>query len=90
MQGFDEYMNLVLDDAEEVNIKKKSKKTLGMPSSPSFVVAFSLVQWFSKMPSLFFSFPFREDSPQRRQHYVNDEHVSEIELALPLPFSYPS
>ncbi|KAG7035720.1 putative small nuclear ribonucleoprotein E [Cucurbita argyrosperma subsp. argyrosperma] len=27
--GFDEYMNLVLDDAEEVNIKKKSKKTLG-------------------------------------------------------------
>jgi len=23
-------MNLVLDDAEEVNIKKKSKKTLGM------------------------------------------------------------
>ncbi|QCD80429.1 small nuclear ribonucleoprotein E [Vigna unguiculata] len=26
--GFDEYMNLVLDDAEEVNIKKKSKKTL--------------------------------------------------------------
>ncbi|KAG2407641.1 uncharacterized protein HKW66_Vig0024630 [Vigna angularis] len=29
IQGFDEYMNLVLDDAEEVNIKKKSKKTLG-------------------------------------------------------------
>uniref|UniRef100_A0A2N9IK25 Small nuclear ribonucleoprotein E n=1 Tax=Fagus sylvatica TaxID=28930 RepID=A0A2N9IK25_FAGSY len=27
--GFDEYMNLVLDDAEEVNVKKKSKKTLG-------------------------------------------------------------
>ncbi|KAF9662669.1 hypothetical protein SADUNF_Sadunf18G0078400 [Salix dunnii] len=27
--GFDEYMNLVLDDAEEVNIKKKSKKSLG-------------------------------------------------------------
>ena len=29
LQGFDEYMNLVLDDAEEVNIKKKSKKSLG-------------------------------------------------------------
>lgn len=29
MQGFDEYMNLVLDDAEEVNIKKKSRKSLG-------------------------------------------------------------
>ncbi|KAF3452842.1 hypothetical protein FNV43_RR03275 [Rhamnella rubrinervis] len=27
--GFDEYMNLVLDDAEEVNVKKKSKKSLG-------------------------------------------------------------
>ncbi|XWS27304.1 hypothetical protein CRYUN_Cryun26dG0103300 [Craigia yunnanensis] len=27
--GFDEYMNLVLDDAEEVNIKKKSRKSLG-------------------------------------------------------------
>ncbi|KAK7271834.1 hypothetical protein RJT34_28051 [Clitoria ternatea] len=27
--GFDEYMNLVLDDAEEVNVKKKSRKTLG-------------------------------------------------------------
>ncbi|XVE71762.1 hypothetical protein DITRI_Ditri10aG0177800 [Diplodiscus trichospermus] len=27
--GFDEYMNLVLDDAEEVNIKKKCRKSLG-------------------------------------------------------------
>ncbi|KAL0002011.1 hypothetical protein SO802_015792 [Lithocarpus litseifolius] len=26
--GFDEYMNLVLDDAEEVNVKKKSRKSL--------------------------------------------------------------
>lgn len=32
-QGFDEYMNLVLDDAEEVNIKKKSKKSLGKSHS---------------------------------------------------------
>ncbi|XP_052874343.1 uncharacterized protein LOC108467764 isoform X1 [Gossypium arboreum] len=29
LQGFDEYMNLVLDDAEEVNVKKKSRKSLG-------------------------------------------------------------
>jgi small nuclear ribonucleoprotein E len=29
VQGFDEYMNLVLDEAEEVNVKKKSRKTLG-------------------------------------------------------------
>ncbi|KAK2646548.1 hypothetical protein Ddye_021743 [Dipteronia dyeriana] len=27
--GFDEYMNLVLDDAEEVSIKNKSRKSLG-------------------------------------------------------------
>lgn len=27
--GFDEYMNLVLDDAEELSIKKKTRKTLG-------------------------------------------------------------
>ncbi|KAI5084212.1 hypothetical protein GOP47_0000381 [Adiantum capillus-veneris] len=27
--GFDEYMNLVLDDAEEVSIKKKTRKPLG-------------------------------------------------------------
>ncbi|KAJ0081515.1 hypothetical protein Patl1_11926 [Pistacia atlantica] len=26
--GFDEYMNLVLDDAEEVHIKKKTRKSL--------------------------------------------------------------
>ncbi|KAH9297165.1 hypothetical protein KI387_028847, partial [Taxus chinensis] len=27
--GFDEYMNLVLEDAEEVSIKKKTRKVLG-------------------------------------------------------------
>jgi len=27
--GFDEYMNIVLDDAEEVLMKKKSRKKLG-------------------------------------------------------------
>lgn len=27
--GFDEYMNLVLDDAEELQIKKKTRKQLG-------------------------------------------------------------
>ncbi|KAL4560100.1 hypothetical protein LXL04_032249 [Taraxacum kok-saghyz] len=27
--GFDEYMNLVLEDAEEVSIKKKTRKALG-------------------------------------------------------------
>ncbi len=28
-QGFDEYMNLVLDDAEELNLKKQTRKPLG-------------------------------------------------------------
>lgn len=32
-QGFDEYMNLVLDEAEEVLIKKKSRKPLGQFAS---------------------------------------------------------
>uniref|UniRef100_A0A0E0LR85 Small nuclear ribonucleoprotein E n=1 Tax=Oryza punctata TaxID=4537 RepID=A0A0E0LR85_ORYPU len=27
--GFDEYMNLVLDDAEEINVKKDTRKSLG-------------------------------------------------------------
>ena len=29
LQGFDEYMNLVLDEAEEVSIKKNTRKQLG-------------------------------------------------------------
>ena len=27
--GFDEYMNLVLDEAEEVSVKRKTRKPLG-------------------------------------------------------------
>ncbi|KAJ4783944.1 Small nuclear ribonucleoprotein E [Rhynchospora pubera] len=27
--GFDEYMNLVLDDADEINVKKQTRKSLG-------------------------------------------------------------
>lgn len=30
LQGFDEYMNLVLDDAEEILVKKNTRKHLGM------------------------------------------------------------
>jgi small nuclear ribonucleoprotein E len=32
VQGFDEYMNLVLDDAEEISMKKKTVKPLGTQS----------------------------------------------------------
>ncbi|KAL5654139.1 hypothetical protein ACJX0J_033458, partial [Zea mays] len=28
-KGFDEYMNLVLEDAEEINVKKNTRKSLG-------------------------------------------------------------
>jgi len=28
-QGFDEYMNLVLDEAEEIHIKSKTRKPIG-------------------------------------------------------------
>jgi len=33
LQGFDEYMNLVLDEAEEVHTKNKTRKTLGKTKS---------------------------------------------------------
>ena len=29
LQGFDEYMNVVLDEAEEVSVKRNSRKPLG-------------------------------------------------------------
>ena len=29
VQGFDEYMNLVLDDAEELSVKRKTRKPIG-------------------------------------------------------------
>ncbi|KAL3586344.1 hypothetical protein D5086_013211 [Populus alba] len=40
--GFDEYMNLVLEDAEEVNIKKKSRKSLGESNGHSWFFKRSL------------------------------------------------
>ena len=33
-QGFDEYMNLVLDEAEEVSMKRKTRKPVGAPPPP--------------------------------------------------------
>uniref|UniRef100_A0A8C7K8B7 Small nuclear ribonucleoprotein E n=1 Tax=Oncorhynchus kisutch TaxID=8019 RepID=A0A8C7K8B7_ONCKI len=35
--GFDEYMNLVLDDAEEVHMKTKNRKPLGKSVFLSFL-----------------------------------------------------
>ncbi|PKA65441.1 hypothetical protein AXF42_Ash005775 [Apostasia shenzhenica] len=47
--GFDEYMNLVLDDADELNVKRNTRKSLG---------------------------DSMEDSLERRQYNLDDEHVS--------------
>ncbi|KAI3913722.1 hypothetical protein MKW98_011783 [Papaver atlanticum] len=41
IEGFDEYMNLVLDDAEEVNIKKNTRKSLGEILLKAFVIPYS-------------------------------------------------
>jgi len=35
-QGFDEYMNLVLDEAEEVSMKRKTRKPLGAHCADCF------------------------------------------------------
>lgn len=33
VQGFDEYMNLTLDEAEELDLKNKSRKAVGAPAA---------------------------------------------------------
>ncbi|XP_030821413.1 small nuclear ribonucleoprotein E [Camarhynchus parvulus] len=46
--GFDEYMNLVLDDAEEIHSKTKSRKQLGHPTDqPPFPAAPGILLPFS-------------------------------------------
>ena len=41
LQGFDEYMNLVLDDAEELNVKTSTRKSLGFQASQGRTVILS-------------------------------------------------
>ena len=81
-QGFDEYMNLVLDDAEEVNIKKKTRKTLGMPNFLKFCFFVFATRTCIFWSLLLFNVLIREDPSQRRQHNFNDEHVSEIKILV--------
>lgn len=58
-QGFDEYMNLVLDDAEEVNVKKKSRKTLGL-SFDYYPIPWPKLSWIKDRRKLcFLLFDFR-------------------------------
>lgn len=73
-------MNLVLDDAEEVNVKKKSKKALGMVFSPPCLLLFFFYISMTMLSEMPFLCPFREDSSQGRQYYINDERVSETNL----------
>ena len=77
-QGFDEYMNLVLDDAEEMSIKKKSRKPLGerlLPEhtpgacgshSEAACAASTVAHHAARRVG-------REDSAQGGQHYAHDE-----------------
>ncbi|KAI3909904.1 hypothetical protein MKW98_012958 [Papaver atlanticum] len=44
MEGFDEYMNLVLDDAEEVNIKQHTRNSLGKILLKAFVIPYSTMK----------------------------------------------
>ena len=79
-QGFDEYMNLVLDDAEEVDSKKKSRRAIGACCcvflSPSHAVVDGtplhvrrLIYWSVLMVVA------RPYSSQGRQHHVDDGSV---------------
>ena len=52
-QGFDEYMNIVLEDAEEISLKRKSRKSLG--AHPSF---FSLSRFLFSKHNLVLTLPF--------------------------------
>lgn len=89
VQGFDEYMNLVLDEAEEVSIKKNTRKPLGelfgtlhnrffyktLVHIPYIVFCFRNV-WFLLAQIL----DFRKDLAKRRQHNSDDERVSSFIL----------
>ena len=45
LQGFDEYMNLVLDEAEEVSMKRKTRKPLGALPPPSMYSTSAVKEW---------------------------------------------
>lgn len=48
--GFDEYMNLVLADAEEIDLKKKTRKKLGrtLLKGDNITLMMSLQTWFTR------------------------------------------
>lgn len=93
LQGFDEYMNLVLDDAEEVSVKKNSRKQLGewqyfelgyfCGHKFSILVDIQYMLIFQlALKSLLLFFLTREDSLKRRQHNTDDEYVCPYSLSV--------
>lgn len=58
-QGFDEYMNIVLDDAAEVNVKTKESKPIGTYIYVSYFIFLML------------SFCNRTYYVERRLHYAD-------------------
>lgn len=65
--GFDEYMNLVLDDAEEVNVKKNIRKQLGriLLKGDNITLMMNTGKWYSNrywtLSSFFFWYFFDVD-----------------------------
>uniref|UniRef100_J3L987 Small nuclear ribonucleoprotein E n=1 Tax=Oryza brachyantha TaxID=4533 RepID=J3L987_ORYBR len=80
LQGFDEYMNLVLDEAEEINIKKDTRKSLGKEILNSAILGLCSQHTVKSLILI----RLRSDPLKRRQHYINDEH-GKVTTALPCP-----
>lgn len=73
-------MNLVLEDAEEVNVKKKTRKTLGKSERRyCLIIANILCHYFLIYICLWFC---RKDSSERRQYYSHAEHVRKISFII--------
>ena len=68
-QGFDEYMNIVLEDAEEISLKRKTRKSLGalllLSSHGCYSLSSNLLAFSSSLLSSHFPFQFVYRSPPR-------------------------
>lgn len=82
-------MNLVLDEAEEVRVKKNSRKQLGEEGISVVFLTPLIYDYLSCMSinlssclnssnvfKLPFFFSFRKDTSQGGQYHLDDEHVS--------------
>ena len=92
LQGFDEFMNVVLDAAAEVSLKGKSeRKELG--TSFTFVslhlsLSFPSLSFLSEFPTHLGLLPSHRPNPaQGRQHNAHPTHHSIKEVSIVLTFS---